>query len=194
MSARPVVGASLSAFVIYPKLDDMAYESRGRAVTQILPLTPEDIPEKAEVHARTWQETYRGLLPDDLNDTITPQFAEDVTRRLTDLRTLVAKVDGRVVGYIAWSDRCRSHFSVDGAAEVCNLYVLQEFQGRGIGRALLEAALSRIGGHDVVLSAFSSNAPALGFYEHVGFERTGVTFDEGAMEETELVLRASGGA
>ena len=57
-------------------------------------------------------------------------------------------------------DRCRSHFSVDGAAEVCNLYVLQEFQGRGIGRALLEAALSRIGGHDVVLSAFSSNEPA----------------------------------
>ena len=67
-------------------------------MAQILPLAPGDILEKAEVHARTWQETYRGLLPDELNDTITPQFAEDVTRRLTDLRTLVAQVDGRVVG------------------------------------------------------------------------------------------------
>ena len=72
-------------------------------------------------------------------------ICEEVTRRLTSLRTLVAKVDGRVVGYIAWSNSCRSHFSVDGAAEVGNLYVLREFQGRGVGRALLESALARIG-------------------------------------------------
>ena len=158
-------------------------------MTQILPLAPEDIPKKAAVHAQTWQETYRGLLPDELNDTITPRFAEYVTRRLTSLRALVAKVDGRIVGYISWSDRCRGHFTVDGAAEVGNLYVLREFQGRGVGRALLDAALRCIGERDVVLSAFSSNAAALGFYEHIGFERTGATFDEGPMEETELVLR-----
>lgn len=162
-------------------------------MTQILPLAPEDIPEKAAVHAQTWQETYCGLLPDRLNDTITPQFAEDVTRRLTGLRTLVAKVDGKIVGYLSWSDRCRAHFSISGAAEICNLYVLRAFQGQGVGRALLEAALERIGPRDVVLSAFSSNAPALGFYEHVGFERTGVTFDEGPMEETELLLRRARG-
>ena len=63
-----------------------------------------------------------------------------------------------------------------------------------VGRALLETALSRIGERDVVLSAFSSNAAALGFYEHMGFERTGVTFDEGSVEETELVFRHKGGA
>ena len=44
-----------------------------------------------------------------------------------------------------------------------------------------------------MLSAFSSNAAALGFYEHVGFVRTGVTFDEGPMEETELVFRHKSG-
>lgn len=163
-------------------------------VTQILPLTPEDIAEKAAVHAQTWQETYRGLLPDELNDTITPQFAEDVTRRLTGLSTFVAKVDGRIVGYISWSDRCRGHFSSDDAAEICNFYVLRESQGRGIGRALLEATLRHIGERDVVLSAFSSNTRALDFYEHMGFERTGATFDEGAMEETELILRRKGDA
>lgn len=43
-----------------------------------------------------------------------------------------------------------------------------------------------------MLSAFSSNVAALGFYEHMGFERTGVTFDEESMEETELVLRHKG--
>lgn len=161
-------------------------------MTQILPLAPEDIPEKAAVHAQTWQETYRGLLPDELNDTITPRFAEEVTRRRISLRTLVAKVNGRIVGYISWSDRCRENFSVDGAAEVGNLYVLREFQGRGVGRAPLETALAHIGKRDVVLSAFSSNATALGFYENMGFERTGVTFDERPMEETELVLRYMG--
>ena len=161
-------------------------------MAQILPLAPEDIPEKAAVHAQTWQETYRGLLPDELNDTITPRFAEEVTRRLISLRTLVAKIDGRIVGYISWSDRCREHFSVNGAAEIGNLYVLRDFQGRGVGRELLETALARIGEQDVVLSAFSSNVAALGFYEHMGFERTGVNFDEGSMEETELVLRHKG--
>ena len=156
---------------------------------QILHLTSEDIPEKAQVHAQSWQETYRGLLPDELNDTITPSFAEQVTRQMTELKTLVAKVDGSTVGYLSWMDQCREHFTPSDAAEICNFYVLRAFQGRGIGRALLEAALKEIGSGDVVLSAFCDNRPAIAFYEHMGFQRTGALFDDDAMKEVELILR-----
>ena len=55
--------------------------------------------------------------------------------------------------------------------------VLAEFRGRGLGRALVAAALAaapRAGFRRVELEAYSSNAAALALYRRVGFEVEGV--------------------
>jgi len=85
----------------------------------------------------------------------------------------VATVGGRVVGmgglYIA--DGRHSHMGS------LFLGVKEEFQGRGIGSALLTTLLATadflIGLHRVQLNVFSDNQPALGLYRKFGFKVEG---------------------
>lgn len=69
----------------------------------------------------------------------------------------VAEVDGEVVGYVAR----------DGA-ELNDLYVRPGYQGRGVGTALLRAAMDRSPG-ELLLWTFQRNAAARRFYERHGF-------------------------
>ena len=106
-------------------------------------LTTDLLEQKAEVHARTWRETYSGLLPLELVDAITPAFALKVTR-LHDFRMVLLAMDGdAVVGYAEYLNPARPPSTYHGAAEVAALYVLKQYQGCGIGRRLFEEAMRR---------------------------------------------------
>lgn len=62
--------------------------------------------------------------------------------------------------------------------QIANVAVTKDYQGRGIGRALVAAALERIGerrGSWAVLQVRSDNAVAKGLYQRLGFE--GLTED-----------------
>ncbi len=62
--------------------------------------------------------------------------------------------------------------------QIANVAVTKDYQGRGIGRALVEAALERIAerrGSWAVLQVRADNAVARGLYQHLGFE--GLTED-----------------
>lgn len=82
----------------------------------------------------------------------------------------VAREDGDVVGVLATSP-----------GWVDQLYVHPEHQGRGVGRALLEAAKATSEG-DLQLWTFTRNARARAFYERAGFaaeeETDGTTNEE----------------
>jgi ribosomal protein S18 acetylase RimI-like enzyme len=55
---------------------------------------------------------------------------------------------------------------------ICNVVVLDEYRGRGIGRRLMEAAIDeaeQIGASGVVLQVHRDNARALGLYTDMGF-------------------------
>lgn len=76
---------------------------------------------------------------------------------------LVAEVDGRVAGWGAREDR--DHV-------ISDLWVSPEYQGRGVGGALLEALvaeISALGGETAELETLASNAKAMRFYEWHGF-------------------------
>ena len=67
----------------------------------------------------------------------------------------------------------------EDAAYLSLLAVRPDLQARGVGRALLVAAVKAAGaaGHPaVVLHALDDNLPALRLYEAAGFRPTGVTF------------------
>ena len=62
--------------------------------------------------------------------------------------------------------------------ELERLYLLQGFQGQGLGRRLLEAALvqaRRLQLGYLWLSVWNRNERALGFYRHEGFRKAGET-------------------
>ena len=82
--------------------------------------------------------------------------------------TWLAEADGQVVGYLGFDADWINH-----------LYVLPDFQGRGLGPALLEKALAD--GRSRRLWTFQQNARARKFYEDRGF--VAVEFGDGSTNE-----------
>lgn len=77
--------------------------------------------------------------------------------------------DGRVVGNIT----LQRGDSYGGRWQIANVAVDKNWRGRGIGRALMEAALARIEeqhGSWAVLQVRTDNAAALTLYQHLGFQ------------------------
>lgn len=93
---------------------------------------------------------------------------------------LVAERDGTVVGWASlseWSDRC----AYADTAEI-SVYVKEEFQDRGIGRDLLEAAIAegeKVGLHTVVARIVAGNDVSVHLHESAGFEHIGVMREVG---------------
>jgi ribosomal protein S18 acetylase RimI-like enzyme len=67
---------------------------------------------------------------------------------------------------------CPSRFDfLDNAAEVGLIYVRPTYQGRGLGRRLVEAVAAHqasLGKDALMISVLETNAPARGFYEAIG--------------------------
>ncbi|WP_229051701.1 GNAT family N-acetyltransferase [Aeromicrobium sp. Leaf350] len=89
---------------------------------------------------------------------------------------LVAVVDDAVVGYVGLRAVGPSP-SHDHVLQISGFGVTPSAQGRGVGRALVEAALERArgrGARKVTLAVLGHNAVARRLYERCGFEVEGV--------------------
>jgi GNAT superfamily N-acetyltransferase len=71
--------------------------------------------------------------------------------------SLVAEIHDRVVGYVAVTGN-----------HIENLFIMPDVQGRGVGRALLDAVLQRVTG-PVTLRCLTANGRARSLYERCGF-------------------------
>lgn len=131
--------------------------------------TEDEIRGKAYVHWKSWQESYRGIVDDGYLDRMTLAQTEEKAFRWRD-NLLVAKDGERVVGFVGYGPARGD----EGAGEVFALYVLEEYQRRGIGCALMREALSLLEGCRIVyLWVLKENAKAIRFYECVGFRPDG---------------------
>jgi phosphinothricin acetyltransferase len=88
---------------------------------------------------------------------------------------LVARVDGGIAGWVALSpvsDRC----VYSGVAEV-SVYVARGARGKGVGRALLEAAIAeseRAGIWTLQSGTFPENAASIALQKSCGFREVGL--------------------
>jgi GNAT superfamily N-acetyltransferase len=125
----------------------------------------------ARVHVQSWEETYRGKLPDHTLDVRPlPVRIRQWREWLSDDRrfTIVHVRDGRV-------DAFASAFPSDEepgyAVLLSTLYVLKQAQRGGVARALLRdlaTRLTRNGMNSMWLLTLRDDNPARGFYERVG--------------------------
>jgi len=115
----------------------------------------------------------------------TEHFIIKALRRAAALTiSLVAEIDGRVVGHIAFSpvsisDGTRGWYGLGPVS------VLPEHQGRGVGKSLIEKGLSmlkELGGRGCILVGEP------GYYERFGFRTHPHLFCEGVPREVFLVL------
>jgi GNAT superfamily N-acetyltransferase len=109
---------------------------------------PADAAAVATVHVRSWQVGYRGLLPDEYLDGLRSEdraerYTFDEPGRAEDPETIVAVERGTVRGF-ATIGSCGDD-DRPGAGQLLALYVDPVRWSRGIGRALIQEARTRLG-------------------------------------------------
>lgn len=109
---------------------------------------------------------------------------------------LVARVDGRIIGWAALSPVSRRRCYA-GVAEV-SLYVSAEARGRGIGRRLMEAVIQESERHGIWTLegiTFASNETSLRLQRSCGFREVGrrerIAWLDGAWRDTVLTEHRS---
>lgn len=135
---------------------------------------PGDAEAIATVHARSWQDAYRGILTD---EEIASRSLEDGIRKWRerladpDLYVSVAQIAGEVIGFVS-AGPARDDDATPGTGEVGALYLVARAWGLGIGKKLMEVAtgcLASKGYGDAVLWVLRDNVRARGFYERLGW-------------------------
>jgi ribosomal protein S18 acetylase RimI-like enzyme len=134
----------------------------------------------ARVHVTTWRAAYAGLVPDTYLVGMTEVGQMRLWRRLlgrpqAEETILVAEVESaasaggpQVVGFGSCGPS--RPYGLPFRGEVFTLYVTDDWQGRGIGRALIRALFVDLvarGNSDALIWVLSAN-PARFFYEAVG--------------------------
>lgn len=150
----------------------------------------------AQVHVRSWQETYRGLMRDEILDDphLLPSRERFWTVVLTDPRysgntVAVAESDGRVVG-IAMSGPPTADEPSAWPAQLHILYLLRSHQGTGLGPALLDAVLDPAVGASLWVA--DPNPRAQAFYRRAGFRADGVEKVEEGVRHLHLIRTSRG--
>jgi len=189
---------------------DVAMLEINKRSVEIERAVPDDAEIICDIRDRAWIEAYPnaelGITAEDIKLNAQGRNGEFVPRRIayfkeqlakdngTGLDTIVAKVDGKVVGYVdpRIDERNRRRIGA--------IYVAPEAQGRGIGGKLMNRVLNLYGrDQDIFLEVVSFNQNAIKFYEKFGFEKTDVVISEEEgrpdyikpLPQTEMVLRAA---
>jgi ribosomal protein S18 acetylase RimI-like enzyme len=141
--------------------------------------TPEDASGIARVHVDSWRTTYRGMMPDQLLDNLSYESrAHRWEQILSDPAgagfTYVAQDrSGQIVGFASGGPDRDEDPRYQG--ELWAIYLLEEYQGRGIGRRLTQAVARRLadmGMHSMIVWVLADN-PARRFYEALGGQYVG---------------------
>jgi diamine N-acetyltransferase len=135
----------------------------------IRPARSTELPALADLATRTWAETFGSSVSSEdeaaqLAETRSEEYFEQALERHT---ILVADIDGLLRGYVQFDD-----------TTLHRLYVDADFQGQGLGRELLEAALGHprlADAEEIRLQVWEQNVRALRLYERHGFRVVGTT-------------------
>ena len=136
---------------------------------------PEDAAGIARVHVESWRTTYPGIMPQEHLDALSiadqqQMWAETLRQGgPTQTTVYVAETDiGKIVGFAVGGTEKAG--DPDYRSEIYGLYLLQSFQGQGLGRRLVQTFARRLhqDGHRTLLIWVNVHNPARRFYEALG--------------------------
>lgn len=165
--------------------------------------TPADAPALADFARRAFHDAYVGVMePGLLERVLAEQFG--AARQRAEIEDpwaawIVAQVDGALAGYVYLRiGRVPEVGTPPAPVEVARFYVDHAWHGRGVARALMDAAVAharRVGGRTLWLAVWQRNPRAIAFYRKYGFTRIGVCSWEhtpGALEDDLMALDLRG--
>ena len=150
----------------------------------------------AELGAHTFTHTFGHLYqPDDLAIFLQNHSPANWAKELNDpaFEVRVAELDGRLVGYVKLGPPHLPFEPRGEAAELRQLYVIEEMKGQGVADELMRWVIERARDQRadfLYLSVFTDNHRARRFYEKYGFEPEGTyAFMVGNHADEDIVMR-----
>ena len=150
----------------------------------------------AELGASTFMHTFGHLYEtSDVEAFLQNHSPENWDRELNDpaFEVRVAESGGKLVGYAKLGPPHLPFEPRGEAAELRQLYVVEEMKGRGIAQSLMEWVIDRARDQRadyLYLSVFTENHRARRFYEKYGFEPEGTyAFMVGNHADEDIVMR-----
>jgi GNAT superfamily N-acetyltransferase len=154
---------------------------------EVRPTRTEDLAQIAELHVRSWQRAYRGLIPQDYLDGLDPAPSlEGRTRALRELDWargghLVVADGTTILGFAQFGPTRDADDSAAAVGEIYAIYLHPDAWGEGNGRELMAASLgylARASYQQATLWVLDSNARARRFYEAAEFSADGAVKDD----------------
>lgn len=128
----------------------------------------EDIPQVQDVAKKSWNATYEGIIPFEIQEKfLKVAYNNDrMKQRLERSFLFVAEIDSIVVGFANFSP-----VNDEGKAELGAIYLYPEYQGKGIGSALLQKGINELEGvEEIYINVERDNEIGKSFYDAKGFQ------------------------
>lgn len=128
----------------------------------------EDIPQVQDVAKKSWNATYEGIIPFEIQEKfLKVAYNNDrMKQRLERSFLFVAEIDSNVVGFANFSP-----VNDEGKAELGAIYLYPEYQGKGIGSALLQKGINELEGvEEIYINVERDNEIGKSFYDAKGFQ------------------------
>jgi GNAT superfamily N-acetyltransferase len=138
---------------------------------------PQDALRIAEVRVESWQQTYKGLIPDSYLSAMRVEDSALIWERVLEASsdaacTYVLEVNGDICGFASGITLADSKYGFD--AELTGVYVLPQVQRNGVGRRLVSkvaATLAQAGATSLLTWVLAEHRGGREFFEAIGAEQ-----------------------
>lgn len=131
-------------------------------------MVKEDTKQVQEAVKKSWNATYEGIIPIEIQENFLNGAYNDemMKRRLEHSLMLVAEAENAIVGFANFTP-----VNDQGQTELSAIYLLPEYQGEGIGSALLTAGFEKLKDvKEIHLDVEKENVIGASFYKSKGFK------------------------
>ena len=131
-------------------------------------MVKEDKKQVQEAVKKSWNATYEGIIPIEIQDNFLNGAYNDemMKRRLEHSLMLVAEADDTILGFANFTPVNKKN-----QTELSAIYLLPEYQGEGIGSALLNAGIEKLKDvKEIHLDVEKENTIGTTFYKAKGFK------------------------
>ena len=152
----------------------------------------------AQIHVWSWQQAYRGLLPQEFLDALdpasrTPSWRRSITNQSPPTRACLVIADTeQILGFAHICPTRDDDAQNNAVGELASIYLHPDAWGDGLGRQLMAEALELLreaGNAEVTLWVLQGNARAIHFYEADDWSPDGATKEATIADATVTEVR-----
>lgn len=126
----------------------------------------------AKVHVDSWRTTYKGIIPDDFLNNLsyeqrTELWIHNIGRK-NNFILVAESTEGEIIDFADFWKRETN--TIPNSSDLTSIYLLEEYQGKGMGRKLLERLflkIKQLGYQSIFVEVLAENKTRY-FYEYYG--------------------------